>query len=110
MLGGTTSGYSLIGSRHMAINPTRKTTLESTPAKIGRRMKKWEKFMFVPLRGLPFRELRGLVTCHCVLGRHGHTGTSALQAVDNNPIICLQAGTNDALALDERTELDWPVL
>jgi hypothetical protein len=29
----------------MEINPTRKITAESTPAKIGRRMKKWEKFM-----------------------------------------------------------------
>src|SRR5438874_1130692 len=45
MVGGTTSGYSLIGNRTMAINPTMKITMESTPAKIGRRMKKWEKFM-----------------------------------------------------------------
>jgi hypothetical protein len=44
-VGGTTSGYSLMGNRHMAINPTRKITMESTPAKIGRRMKKCEKFM-----------------------------------------------------------------
>src|SRR5262245_40477506 len=45
MVGGTTSGYSLMGSRHMAMRPSRKTTEERTPAKIGRRMKKWENFM-----------------------------------------------------------------
>src|SRR5262249_19384259 len=45
MVGGTTSGYSLIGNRTMAINPTMKMIIESTPAKIGRRMKKCEKFI-----------------------------------------------------------------
>jgi hypothetical protein len=34
-----------MGSRHMAIKPTMKMRAESTPAKIGRRMKNWEKFM-----------------------------------------------------------------
>jgi hypothetical protein len=38
-VGGTTSGYSLMGNRHIAINPMRKM-IESTPAKTGRRMKK----------------------------------------------------------------------
>src|SRR5258708_7515575 len=45
MVGGTTSGYSLIGRRHRAMNPRRKMMVESTPAKIGRRMKKLEKFI-----------------------------------------------------------------
>src|ERR1044071_2168589 len=51
MVGGTTSGYSLIGSRNIASKPTMKITVESTPAKIGRRMKKWEKFiaLWVPV-------------------------------------------------------------
>jgi hypothetical protein len=31
--------------RLFAINPTMKMTVDNTPAKIGRRMKKWEKFM-----------------------------------------------------------------
>src|ERR1700693_3311696 len=51
MVGGTTSGYSLMGKRHMAINPTRKITIESTPAKMGRRMKKWEKFIVLSPKG-----------------------------------------------------------
>src|SRR5436190_24013607 len=45
IVGGTTSGYSLIGSFHIAIKPTMKMTIESTPAKIGRRIKKCEKFI-----------------------------------------------------------------
>ena len=43
--GGTTSGYWLIGSCHMAIAPTRKMTIDSTAAKIGRSMKKRANFM-----------------------------------------------------------------
>src|SRR5437016_3096061 len=45
IVGGTTSGYSLIGKRHIAISPTMKMTMENTPAKMGRRMKKSEKFI-----------------------------------------------------------------
>src|SRR5918993_1448193 len=41
--GGTTSGYSLIGSTNMAIPPARKITIESTLAKIARSMKNLEK-------------------------------------------------------------------
>jgi hypothetical protein len=47
MVGGTTSGYSLMGKRHMAIKPRMKMMLDRTPAKIGRRMKKLEKFILV---------------------------------------------------------------
>ena len=43
--GGTTSGYWLIGSRHMAMAPTRKTMIDSTAAKIGRSMKKRANLM-----------------------------------------------------------------
>jgi hypothetical protein len=34
-----------MGNRHIAINPRMKITADNTPAKIGRRMKKCEKFM-----------------------------------------------------------------
>ncbi len=44
-LGGTTSGYSLIGSSGMAIAPATKIRIDSTAAKIGRSMKKREKSM-----------------------------------------------------------------
>src|SRR5215469_4207560 len=41
--GGTTSGYSEIGSRGIAIRPARKITDEMTPAKIGRSIKNRDK-------------------------------------------------------------------
>ena len=44
-VGGTISGYSLMGSCVSAMAPTRKMTIEMTPAKIGRLMKKSEIFM-----------------------------------------------------------------
>src|SRR5476651_2116410 len=46
-VGGTTSGYSLIGSWNSEIAPTMKMRIERTPAKIGRLMKKSEMFMGV---------------------------------------------------------------
>src|SRR5580704_13655533 len=45
MVGGTTSGYSAMGSLNIASSPITKIAMESTPAKIGRRMKKYEKFI-----------------------------------------------------------------
>ena len=47
--GGTTSGYSLIGSSGIAIRPAAKITIESTAAKIGRSMKNLEKSICVSL-------------------------------------------------------------
>src|SRR5215469_12640180 len=98
MVGGTTSGYSLMGNRHIARKPIRKMIADSTPAKIGRRMKKLEKFIELDLlcgdwitgqpleRGvtaaLPasaFRDLRFGISCWFrrvrdgVLRRHRHS-------------------------------------
>src|SRR3546814_9391662 len=47
--GGTTSGYSPIGSSGIAIRPAAKITIERTAAKIGRSMKNLEKSMSVPV-------------------------------------------------------------
>src|SRR5712691_5751838 len=44
-VGGAISGYCAMGSWNTAIPPTSTMTMERTAAKIGRRMKKWEKFM-----------------------------------------------------------------
>src|SRR6185369_2689283 len=43
--GGTTSGYSEIGSPRSAIRPARKISSDSTPAKIGRSMKNFDRFI-----------------------------------------------------------------
>ncbi len=44
-VGGTTSGYSEIGSAGSDSSPATKIRVDSTPAKIGRSMKNLEKFM-----------------------------------------------------------------
>src|SRR5919108_4532421 len=46
-VGGTTSGYSLRGSRKYAMAPITKMMIDITPAKIGRLIKKLEIFMAV---------------------------------------------------------------
>jgi hypothetical protein len=43
--GGTTSGYSEIGSPRSAIRPAMSMSSDSTPAKIGRSMKNLDRFM-----------------------------------------------------------------
>ena len=44
-VGGATSGYSAIGSTRAETRPAISSSTESTPAKIGRSMKKWVSFM-----------------------------------------------------------------
>ena len=44
-VGGAISGYSAIGRLRWAIRPTMVISTDSTVAKIGRSMKKWEKRM-----------------------------------------------------------------
>ena len=44
-VGGAISGYCAMGNWNAAIPPANTITMERTAAKIGRRMKKWEKFM-----------------------------------------------------------------
>src|SRR5581483_11480186 len=62
MDGGTTSGYSLIGSMNSAIAPPIVMNAEMTAAKIGRSMKKWESFTSGPLLVVgPRYVLRGAV-------------------------------------------------
>src|SRR6266581_4813831 len=111
MVGGTTSGYSLIGKRRMASKPTMKMMLESTPAKIGRRMKKLEKFIFPFLfraspalrdrllpGGLSLRQ-PGVVGAwrggDGFLGRDRHAGTHSGQTVDHDQFAVFQAGADD---------------
>ena len=53
--GGTTSGYSEIGSRLSEISPPRSVRTDSTPAKIGRAMKNRERFIAPPAGRAPSR-------------------------------------------------------
>src|SRR5690606_1585884 len=52
--GGTTSGYSPIGSSGIEISPAAKITIDSTAAKIGRSMKNLEKSMMLLLACLAY--------------------------------------------------------
>src|SRR5216683_3533420 len=110
MVGGTTSGYSLIGSRHIAIRPTIKMMLESTPAKIGRRMKKSEKFMellVVANRRLALGgfQMRWPSVGHRLLCHHGHSRTNTLHTVDHDFIPGVEPIAHNTLAVDHRTQL-----
>src|SRR5258706_8884854 len=53
-VGGTTSGYSEIGSLNMQIAPTIKVITDKTAANTGRSMKKWANFIGESLAGLLF--------------------------------------------------------
>src|SRR5690349_19304766 len=107
--GGTTCGYSAIGSMPMAIAPARKISSERTPAKMGRSMKNLERFIVLSwktakpgtdpnfgleLGSVPRLHLAlelGSVPSHLrFLGRHEHSGAHALQAVHDDPLAGLE--------------------
>src|SRR5579883_2500912 len=107
--GGTTSGYSEIGSCGIAIRPARKMTAEMTPAKIGRSMKNRDRCIMVP--GLP-----GGLGCFgsAVAGgaaaldlRHDRSaGGEPLQMIEDHAIAGLQSGEHDPITVDLRPEFD----
>src|SRR5438045_9293162 len=103
MDGGTTSGYSEIGSPPTAIRPPMKISSEITPAKIGRSMKNFERFIVVLSCGSRRRRdlgrgLRLRVHFH-QLRDHGHARAHALHAVDDDALAALQARLHDAHAV-----------
>src|SRR5579884_442204 len=97
-VGGTTSGYSLTGRRNREMAPTSRMTVDSTPAKIGRLMKKSEKFMASaegkPVCGGGGRGSEGR------LGRHFHAGPHVHQAIDDDALAGTQPGGDDPFAAD----------
>src|SRR5260221_3437412 len=98
MVGGTTSGYSEIGSWNRDATPARKMTTEITTAKIGRSMKKRDRFMILAAgRGCGF------------LRRDHHLRPDMLQAVDDHAVAGLHALQRHALRLDPAAQLDFPV-
>src|SRR5580658_9621279 len=129
-VGGTTSGYSLIGSCGNAIRPARKISADRTPAKIGRLMKNCESFMTLPRRVSSERYLRkmsGRMGRTCARRRHlgeaasgiahgnagsGDTlsGPNMLQTVDDDEIARGKSLGYDPQAVDFRSEFDEAVL
>src|SRR5262249_41780891 len=109
-VGGTTSGYSLIGRSFREIAPAMKMIADMTPAKIGRLTKKLEKFTGrflltnvegdgvaarVDLREHPLAAIHGHLG-----GRNGHAGADALQAVHDDDVVRLETVRDDAQAID----------
>src|SRR5262249_33622410 len=102
-VGGAISGYSETGRARCTIAPAIVRMIDSTAAKIGRSMKKWDRRM-------------GLVACRLILARldlarlgrdhragpHERVGEAAY----HNPIGCLQAGGDDAQPEREAAESD----
>src|SRR5437764_14149455 len=93
--GGTTSGYSDTGSARSAIRPASSISGDSTPAKIGRSMKNFERFIAM----LP-STARGAVVLRAQLGlrvhrhrlrRHHGARPHALHAVDDDAPAARQA-------------------
>src|SRR3989344_525266 len=123
--GGATSGYSEMGRPRNAISPPRKMSTDSTPAKMGRSMKKRDRFMDANSSG---RSGSGRWRLGCVLGflaitrnlglgghgdrlrRHHCTGTHALQAVDDDVLARLEARGDHAQAVNRRAQGDLAVL
>src|SRR5271156_994471 len=105
-VGGTISGYSLMGSSGMARRPATVIRIARTEAKIGRSMKNEEMFMTA------LRHARGRqVAPHGhPLRRHGDTGMHPLRPVDDDDIAWLQALAHDAQPVDHSPELDLAIL
>src|SRR6478736_8727539 len=104
--GGTTSGYSAIGSTRSAMRPPSSTSTERTPAKIGRSMKKRERFMAFSVRCGAGRGGRGLFG----RGREEHARTHALHAIHDDELVGLEARGHDALAVNGGAKRDLAVL
>src|SRR6516225_4753810 len=110
-VGGTTSGYSEIGSRRSDSAPAIKMIADSTAAKIGRRTKTCENSMARPLAhrvrerfcrlcgagGAESLERARRVAVHRDLRRaHRHTRPHALQAVDDHDVARLEPALDHA--------------
>src|SRR5207247_1489499 len=99
---GEISGYCAMVNWNKAIPPTSTMTMERTAAKIGRRMKKWEKFM----RRETAMSIGGSVLCFskrfCV---HDEARPHAHQPFNDDQVARLQTGTHDPQAVNHRAGL-----
>src|SRR5262249_26306483 len=128
-VGGATSGYWATGSCDRATTPTMTRTIDSTDAKMGRSMKKWEimgerpSAFLVECPAVPPLRLRLLGGVFGLAagrpGRHGDAlrpdldpGADALDAVYDHPLAGLEAGPRgkDAQVALEAPGRDRPVL
>src|SRR3954465_13777356 len=80
-VGGATSGYCAIGSCTSATPPTIRMTIDSTEAKIGRSMKKWEITITPPRRALLAARRYCLLLRRCHRLRRLRRGTNRVDGV-----------------------------
>src|SRR6202042_1631288 len=111
-VGGTISGYSLIGRLGIASKPATVIKMARTVAKIGRSMKNEEIFIAWALRcGRPAGRCRRRVGPHVyALRRNRDSRVHALRAVHDDHIAGLEALAHDAHAVNHATELHLAVL
>src|ERR1700694_5026468 len=116
--GGTTSGYSEIGIAISEIRPARKIRIDSTPAKIGRSMKNFDRFI-----GIPPGESAWLAPCDLLnpvggyllrrtcahlrdLGFDQRAGTDPLQSVDHDAVAGHKSRRDDPQTIDRTAKRD----
>src|ERR1700689_373139 len=109
-VGGTISGYSVIGSDGMASRPAAVITMASAVAKIGRSMKNEE--MFTRAQSLR-RRRRGGCTGRDIAGGHrdrlwchGDAWMYPLRPADDDNVSGLQSLAHDAQSVDHSREFD----
>src|ERR1700761_4867489 len=110
--GGTTSGYSEIGSCVIAIRPARKMTTEIAPATMGRSIKKRDRFTALSFSCSYYvaRARRGLSAGEfpVAAGVEGHLVARhhALQTIEDHALTGLETRRHHALAIDRLTQRD----
>src|SRR5258706_12658962 len=106
--GGTTSGYSEIGSWVMAIRPVKKMMTEITAAKIGRSIKNFDKFTSESPRG-ENPALGSVGGGLDRLRRDRCAGRQFLQPVQDHAIAGLEARRHHTIAGHGRAERDFAI-
>src|SRR5438046_2693366 len=117
MVGGAIWGYCAIGSVESAMTPTSVITMLITPAKIGRSIKKWGKFIALAPEDVRLslwlfgwrgagRLCRGLFRNW--LNRHPRL--DQLQPCRNHLLTVLQSTLHDPFAFENRSGLDSATL
>src|ERR1700679_3677723 len=109
-VGGTISGYSLIGKFGIASKPATVIRMARTVAKIGRSMKNEEIFMRALRCGRRAGRGRRRVGTHVhALRRNRESGVYALRAVHDDHIAGLEALAHHAQAVDHAAEFHLAV-
>src|SRR5256714_606098 len=116
MVGGAISGYCAMGSVESAMTPTSVMTMLITPAKIGRSMKKWGKFMLTAVPAAPsFFVLRfsDAFLCFRFAGRSlfryrrdFHSCLQQLQTGGDNFLAVLQSAFHNPFSFEQTTSLE----